>query len=348
MNDSVTRSDAEQWLRTLAILNGDDPDATIRNLIGAGSIGITNIQAIREYADSRATFLRDAIRPENFDNLDEARKSALIDLLIYFDFLDADIRALDIADEAERIERDARLRQAVLEYYESNQEEPELNIISEIIIAIAELFGLGDQARSMFHVTDDVPEQSVDASGSLMGAVTLANSLIGSHESGGSNRGEIVRLVSGGREGQAWCGDFVNYVMDQVDEGLFDQSNPSRALSFEELANPLGAFRDNPRARPNVGDVVSFDRGGSGRGHVGIVTAVDGDVVTYVSGNYGNAVDDATYRLSAPPSSLRGTVDVQALAVARGIHLDDSDDVPSPRATPVRVAEHRDADFWRG
>jgi uncharacterized protein (TIGR02594 family) len=186
---------------------------------------------------------------------------------------------------------------------------------------------------------------SVQSSGGLTRAADIANGLVGMREQGGANRGHIVRLVMGGHEGRRfqWCGGFVNYVMGQTVPGLYDEmENPYMALNYRNFAREHEAFRENPRALPNVGDLVVFERGGRGNGHVGVVTDVDAGTgnVTYVSGNDNNMVRERSYNVDNPPSGRRngliGTVDTAALARARGVR------VPVPEVTLALNGEESD------
>lgn len=164
-------------------------------------------------------------------------------------------------------------------------------------------------------------EEDLQTRGGLQGVADIANNMLGMRERGGANRGAVVSLVMGGRQGLEWCGGFVNYVMEQVAPGVYDMENPYYSLNYRALAEEHEAFR-RPRELPNVGDVVVFSRG-RGRGHVGVVTAVDAETgdVTYVSGNDNNAVRETHYNINSPRRNMLGTVDTQALAEARGISV---------------------------
>ena len=181
-----------------------------------------------------------------------------------------------------------------------------------------------------------ISSESVQSSGGLHRAADIANGLVGMREHGGANRGHIVRLVMGGSQGRRfeWCGGFAHYVMQQTVPGLYDDmENPYMALNYRNFAREHQAFRENPHALPNVGDLVVFERGGRGNGHVGVVTDVDAGTgnVTYVSGNDNNMVRERTYSVNNPPSGRRngliGTVDTATLARARDVRL------PAPEVT---------------
>lgn len=353
---NVSHEEARMWLSTLATLAGDDPQQVLERYLGEDG-NHPNIPGIIAYANARREVLRDTLTlsPEQFSALSPAQKDALERFLIYVDYLSEE-EGLDAA------ERDRRLRQALEYYTEENRGNPEYNFLEEIILAIARAFGLEEEARQHFNIRTDeeyLLESRAEGAGISSGtsdralrARDIANSMIGQHESGGQNRGAIVRLVMGGNEGRnfPWCGGFVNYVMDRAAPGLFDQQNYMSALSYRDVAREHGSFREaGSDYVPNVGDVVVFTRGGQGRGHVGIVTDVAEDgTVTYVAGNDGNAVRSRTLDLNDPPSSMLGFADVNALAEARGVDMGRNvarSDVP---VNQIASSEHRDRDFARG
>lgn len=157
-------------------------------------------------------------------------------------------------------------------------------------------------------------------------AANLASRYLGRREEGGNNRGAIINTI-GGVQGQHWCGYFANYIYDQAMPGLFTQPDHARALSFRDFTQQIEreTGRDDLyRARNEIaamdieaGDTIVFDRGGRGRGHVGIITAVTADSITYISGNDGNAVRARTISRSSLPTNVLGVVDVSEMAAAR-------------------------------
>lgn len=165
-------------------------------------------------------------------------------------------------------------------------------------------------------------------------AANLASRYLGRREEGGNNRGAIINTI-GGVQGQHWCGYFANYIYDQAMPGLFTQPDHARALSFRDFTQQIEreTGRDDLyRARNEIaamdieaGDTIVFDRGGRGRGHVGIITAVTADSITYISGNDGNAVKARTISRSSLPANVLGIVDVSELADARGLSISGRD-----------------------
>lgn len=175
--------------------------------------------------------------------------------------------------------------------------------------------------------------------------VALAASKIGQREVG-NNCGEIVQW-SGAASGQPWCGGFVNRVYDEYLPGLFDQGDFLRARSFEDEAAQHGAFKPfNLGYQPKPGDTVIFKRGGGG--HVGIVQSVENGVVTYISGNYGNAVKPAHFSLDKPDPDLLGYVDITALAANKGISVDREVTAVTNTPAPAVARQHRASDIMLG
>ena len=160
---------------------------------------------------------------------------------------------------------------------------------------------------------------STQDKGTLKGVTNLATALLGQAETG-NNGGAIVRATMG-YEGDPWCGGFVRYAFEKAGVfGVYDQSDYRSALSYQRQAEHYGAFKKSGYT-PQPGDVVVFSRGGNGKGHVGIVVEVNGNEVTYISGNDGDMVKARTFSLNSPPSGLLGYSDTRALAKNRNITL---------------------------
>jgi uncharacterized protein (TIGR02594 family) len=175
---------------------------------------------------------------------------------------------------------------------------------------------------------------STQDKGTLKGVTNLATALLGQAEEG-KNGGAIVRATMG-YEGDPWCGGFVRYAFEKAGVfGVYDQSDYRSALSYRDVAGT--AFRERGSGyTPQPGDVVVFSRGGNGKGHVGIVVEVNGNEVTYISGNDGDMVKARTFSLNSPPSGLLGYSDTRALAATKKIDLDKP--VDAPKSEPELVA----------
>lgn len=110
--------------------------------------------------------------------------------------------------------------------------------------------------------------------------IEFARSQLGvSEQPPGSNKGpEVEKYLGcvGITFPAAWCAAFVVYSHLQV--GVTDIPKTGGVL---DLWNKSSEHRVST---PEPGDVVIFDYGG-GKGHTGIVEAVDGDTLTTIEGN---------------------------------------------------------------
>jgi uncharacterized protein (TIGR02594 family) len=123
-------------------------------------------------------------------------------------------------------------------------------------------------------------------------------------------RGRTAKEI--GLPSQLWCADFMNFVLKRAG-GKGTQSRAAR--SFLDYGKKL----DGPR----VGAIVIFSRGPN-NGHVGVVRGTDGaGNPIVVSGNFGNAVKQATYPKSRvlayvmPPNYVIKDMEAAARAAAR-------------------------------
>lgn len=232
-------------------------------------------------------------------------------------------------------ERDAQFNQAFTRYSQQNQlgAGQATNFLMALLMMLFGLGGneewqnpdaagipgggrftdMGDRSRRMAHAAVHGTVRAVEVEPGTRSAgdlvVELARQELGVRERGGGNRGEdMARFGAAARigEGQPWCASFVSYVYARA--GIDASSNgdgvggTALALNFQtqfERRNAFHSFRNSSRV-PQSGDVVVFERNGpsSGQGHVGIVERVDGDRVTLIEGNSGDAVRRNTYSLS--------------------------------------------------
>ena len=181
-------------------------------------------------------------------------------------------------------------------------------------------WGAGHRTPRKAGSTQEIDEivASVSARADLSGperAALLAKNLIGFSESGGANRGAIVSFSCA--DGLAWCGGFINRITEITVPGVYNGiTNPLLANNWADYARGYSALHGRgSHYTPQPGDVICFDR------HVGIVTAVNGGKVTYVSGNYSDMAEAVTFDLNSPPPRFTGFADTQAIARARGINL---------------------------
>ncbi len=143
-----------------------------------------------------------------------------------------------------------------------------------------------DSMRQLLGLSENLPD--VDGGEK---AAALAEKFIGEKEQGGNNCGAIVQL-SGVAQGQPWCGGFAEYIFSQTMPDVYKGANFKSAASYKEYGEKYGAFHEKGDGyKPEVGDAILFHRNGGSGYHVGIVSAVNGDKITYISGNDGNKVD---------------------------------------------------------
>lgn len=197
---------------------------------------------------------------------------------------------------------------------------------------VLDIFGLGEETGNSKTAAQRRAEEKLDVAtmkaqaqahdgDKAAQAAEFARKFIGIRERG-ENNGEIVELCGVGR-GNPWCAGFANYVLDAMMPGVYTQGNEGLAKAFITEGKSHNAFRAKGESyTPRAGDAVVFDRTDDPiKGHVGIVTKVEGSEVTYVSGNDQNMVRERTFTLSNAPARLVGFTDSHALAAAKGINI---------------------------
>ncbi|WP_290708558.1 TIGR02594 family protein, partial [Flavihumibacter sp. CACIAM 22H1] len=84
----------------------------------------------------------------------------------------------------------------------------------------------------------------------------------------------------------AWCSSFVNWTMEKAG---YSGTGSARALSWKDWGKSTGG-------EPVFGAIAVIDYGG-GKGHVGFVTAIDGDNITILlGGNQGDQVKESKFK----------------------------------------------------
>ena len=180
-----------------------------------------------------------------------------------------------------------------------------------------------------------------------------ARSWLGAKEADGSHRPIIDRynairpLPGGVRLGydDPWCAAFVSAVGEQCGLGkiVFPHCNCQAMIALYKAA---GRWEEQDFAVPRIGDIIFYDWDDDGAGdcvgtadHVGIVTAVDGDLLTVVEGNRSDAVSERKLYAGARFIRGYGQPDYASLAT--------DDPAPAPASSapsdPVGHCEGRDA-----
>ena len=127
-----------------------------------------------------------------------------------------------------------------------------------------------------------------------------ASRWIGTKESGGDNKGQIVEMfqkaTDGKAQGEAWCLAFAQFCINQVD-CLYDEmtlsSNLRSQLKKTEHCLTLWNASEAVRSQtPQVGHLVIWQHHQNGKatssGHVGIIREVHADKVVTIEGNTGD------------------------------------------------------------
>lgn len=138
--------------------------------------------------------------------------------------------------------------------------------------------------------------------------VSQAQAWLGLKESNGSHK-KIIDIYNSQKPlpvgyklkyTDAWCAGFVSAVAIQT--GYTDlipcECSCPRMIT---LMKNKGIWVENENRKPNPGDIIFYDWDDSGSGdnkgsadHVGIVEKVEGNTITVIEGNYGNAVKRRT------------------------------------------------------
>lgn len=143
--------------------------------------------------------------------------------------------------------------------------------------------------------------------------VELARQELGVTETRGANRGSRIAeygAAANAGDGIPWCCTFQSFIAARA--GITVQRDgvggTARVLDMEAQYARRGALRSLREATPQSGDTLFFSRGGpnSGQGHVGLIESVNGDTVTVIEGNSGDAVRRNTYSLQALRQGAHG------------------------------------------
>ena len=138
--------------------------------------------------------------------------------------------------------------------------------------------------------------------------VSQAQAWLGLKESNGSHK-KIIDIYNAHKPlargyavkyTDAWCATFVSAVA--INLGYTDIiPTECGCPSMITLMQKKGIWVENENRKPNPGDIIFYDWNDTGAGdnkgsadHVGIVEKVEGNTITVIEGNYGNAVKRRT------------------------------------------------------
>lgn len=125
---------------------------------------------------------------------------------------------------------------------------------------------------------------------------------------------------------QAWCANFVSWVMRQAGDPLTNVTNGSwRVPGVYTLKDTFAASNklEPVGYKPAPGDVVLY----GGSGHTNIVVGVDGDNITTIGGNESNRISQRTIS--------RFSGNIMGFGRVADSHLPEAPHVPEPTALPA-------------
>jgi hypothetical protein len=138
----------------------------------------------------------------------------------------------------------------------------------------------------------------------------------------------------------AWCAGFVSAVAQAcgLTKCIFPECGCSPMI---ELYRKAGRWIEDDAYLPQPADVIFYDWQDSGAGdnrgqadHVGLVYAVDGDLITVIEGNISDSVDTRTLFVDNRYIRGYGKPDYAAAASAINAH-EDPEDEPPAEVVPV-------------
>jgi uncharacterized protein (TIGR02594 family) len=123
-----------------------------------------------------------------------------------------------------------------------------------------------------------VPGTNMPTGGSGGGLLSNANKYIGMTE--GQNADQLNKFTGVNTQTTPWCGAFVGGVLKE--SGYRVPKGHNLAKSYLNYGQDVGGLAN---AKP--GDIAVFNRGGGGKGHVGIIQKIEGDKIYLLGGNQG-------------------------------------------------------------
>lgn len=119
--------------------------------------------------------------------------------------------------------------------------------------------------------------------------LSAAMALLGVHEDGGNNRGQLVELIQstvGKAEGEPWCMALVQSVIAYAEE---ESGIRSKMPVTEHCLTAWQAAPVEMRVKePAPGDIVLWQTGDTSKGHCGVIVSVTEDFLMTIEGNTGS------------------------------------------------------------
>lgn len=294
-----TRENLESALSALQGASSDDPDeqAAIEAQIASVTSALNTAKAKEEETKKTLEYSKRVL--EKMEATKETYESDLAALNSEKDQIEAEILQTIGPNIAEAMNGYNNAKENLNTYKENTAE----NIKAQIDASEKEVSEIEKTITDNKNRNDNI-----EYSPNLLSKAIVQEALkyLGDNEADASADKFLYKWHSSSRQ-TGWCAAFVSYVMEQVANNT-DLDIPDW---YEEIENQYwqvnvhrAAEKENELIESNQaqpGDIVLFDYDGDGTmQHIGIVYAIEGDMMYTIEGNSGNSVKVNEYDLSNP------------------------------------------------
>ena len=294
-----TRENLESALSALQGASSDDPDeqAAIEAQIASVTSALNTAKAKEEETKKTLEYSKRVL--EKMEATKETYESDLAALNSEKDQIEAEILQTIGPNIAEAMNGYNNAKENLNTYKENTAE----NIKAQIDASEKEVSEIEKTITDNKNRNDNI-----EYSPNLLSKAIVQEALkyLGDNEADASADKFLYKWHSSSRQ-TGWCAAFVSYVMEQVANNT-DLDIPDW---YEEIKNQYwqvnvhrAAEKENELIESNQaqpGDIVLFDYDGDGTmQHIGIVYAIEGDMMYTIEGNSGNSVKVNEYDLSNP------------------------------------------------
>ena len=294
-----TKENLESALSALQGASSDDPDeqAAIEAQIASVTSALNTAKAKEEETKKTLEYSKRVL--EKMEATKETYESDLAALNSEKDQIEAEILQTIGPNIAEAMNGYNNAKENLNTYKENTAE----NIKAQIDASEKEVSEIEKTITDNKNRNDNI-----EYSPNLLSKAIVQEALkyLGDNEADASADKFLYKWHSSSRQ-TGWCAAFVSYVMEQVANNT-DLDIPDW---YEEIENQYwqvnvhrAAEKENELIESNQaqpGDIVLFDYDGDGTmQHIGIVYAIEGDMMYTIEGNSGNCVKVNEYDLSNP------------------------------------------------
>ena len=294
-----TRENLESALSALQGASSDDPDeqAAIEAQIASVTSALNTAKAKEEETKKTLEYSKRVL--EKMEATKETYESDLAALNSEKDQIEAEILQTIGPNIAEAMNGYNNAKENLNTYKENTAE----NIKAQIDASEKEVSEIEKTITDNKNRNDNI-----EYSPNLLSKAIVQEALkyLGDNEADASADKFLYKWHSSSRQ-TGWCAAFVSYVMEQVanNTGLdipdwYEEiENQYWQVNVHRAAEKENELIESNQAQP--GDIVLFDYDGDGTmQHIGIVYAIEGDMMYTIEGNSGNSVKVNEYDLSNP------------------------------------------------